>query len=313
MSNSSFQAALLSGEIDAIRTFPKSDRHNHSILGTRIERVETWIGKPLQHPPTRMSSLQEMIDYSHGVVYPYTASREGFEFTAQSAIEDAIGDGVSILEMSLDVRFISDYGASPEGFFTFIAGITESHKDRIDFRPEIGISKDRVPSDQIELARRCIQSGLFRSIDLYGNETAQPPETYRDIYAEARRHGLKLKAHVGEFGGPELIEHTLDVLEIDEIQHGVKAATSPNLMQRLRRDNIRLNICPSSNVCLGIVDEISHHPIRALVDAGVRVTVNTDDLMIFGQSVSQEYMLLYGSGLLSADELEAIRLEGLRE
>jgi len=81
----------------------------------------------------------------------------------------------------------------------------------------------------------------------------------------------------------------------------------------LKRDRIRLNVCPSSNVALGIVSDIKLHPIRTLVDHGVRVTINSDDPTIFGQSVSQEYLLLHKSGLLSAEELDAVRVEGLTE
>ncbi len=83
------------------------------------------------------------------------------------------------------------------------------------------------------------------------------------------------------------------------------------LMDRLRREGVRLNICPSSNVALGVVSDIAHHPIKALFHNGVRVTINTDDLMIFGRSVSEEYLLLHQSGLLTASELDEIRVEGL--
>ncbi|MCX6145514.1 MAG: hypothetical protein NTZ35_20090 [Ignavibacteriales bacterium] len=306
-----FVNALQSGDLPALQRVPKSDLHNHSILGTRIERIESWLNMPLQRPHPRMASLDEMIKYAHDVLYPHTDTLAGFQFTAQSAIHDAIMDGVSILEMSLDMRFISLYENEPRDFVAFVAGLVETYKDRIDFRPEIGMSKDRPPVDQIRLASLCIQSGIFRSIDLYGNETAQPPDPYRDIYADARKRGLKLKAHAGEFAGPEFISRTLDILQVDEVQHGVTAALSKPLMDRLRRERVRLNICPTSNVALGVVSDIAHHPIRVLVDNGVRVTVNSDDLMIFGQSVSQEYLLLYQSGVLTANELDDIRREGL--
>jgi adenosine deaminase len=258
-----------------------------------------------------MSSLDEMIKYAHDVLYPHTNTLSGFQFTAQSAIQDAVMDGVTVLEMSLDVLFISLFEKDPDDFLSFVAHLVETHKDRIDFRPEIGMSKDRPADDQIRLASLCIRSGIFRSIDLYGNETAHPPDPYREIYAEARQHGLRLKAHAGEFAGPEYISHTLDILQVDDVQHGVTAAASGPLMDRLRREHVRLNICPSSNVALGAVSDIAHHPIRVLVDNGVRVTINSDDLMIFGQSVSQEYLLLYRSGVLTADELDEIRQEGL--
>jgi len=311
MDSQEFKEALQRGDLARLARVPKSDLHLHSILGTRIARIESWISKPLQRPPSRMTSLEQMVEYSHGVLYPYTLNRAGFEFTATSAIKDAIADGVVILEMSLDVRFLSMYDKVPDGFLSFIADLMGTYRNQIDFRPEIGISKNREPANEISLAYLCIHSGLFRSIDLYGSETAQPPDLYRQLYVDAKKQGLRLKAHAGEFAGPEFMERTLDVLQVDEIQHGVAAAASKPLMERLRRDRIRLNVCPSSNVVLGVVNDIAHHPIRILVDNRVRVTINTDDLTIFGQSVSQEYMLLHQSGLLTTDELDAIRLEGL--
>jgi len=308
-----FLAALEAGDLTGLKSVPKSDLHIHSILGTRIERIESWLGTPLPRPPSKMSSLDDMIKYSHGELYPHIMTRAGFEFTAESAVQEAVEDGVARLEMSLDVRFVSLYESGPDGFLSLVSHLVEQYIDRIDFRPEIGMSKDRSADDQARLARICIHSGVFRSIDLYGNETAHPPDPYRLLYADARKQGLKLKAHVGEFAGPELISETLDLLQLDEIQHGIAAATSRPLMARLKRDRIRLNICPSSNVALGVVSDIAHHPIRSLVDHGVRVTINTDDPTIFGQSVSQEYLLLHKSGLLSAEELNSIRVEGLSE
>jgi adenosine deaminase len=306
-----FCSALRSSDVGTLARIPKSDLHSHSILGTRIERVESWLQKPLDRPPTRMASLDEMIKYAHEILYPHIDTLAGFRFTAQSALEGAIADGVTVLEMSLDVRFSLLFAGGPDEFLGFVASLVETYKDRIDFRPEIGMSKDRYSADQIRLASFYIHSGIFRSIDLYGNETIQPPDLYQNTYIEARRCGLKLKAHAGEFAGPEYIARTLDVLQVDEVQHGISAATSKPLMERLKRERIQLNVCPSSNVALGIVREIGQHPIRVLVDNGVRVTINSDDLMIFGKSVSQEYLLLYGSSLLTANELDAIRNEGL--
>ena len=241
-----FLVALEAGDLPGLQSVPKSDLHIHSILGARIERIESWIGTSLPRPPSKMYSLDDMINYSHGVLYPHIMTRTGFEFTAESAVQEAIEDGVVRLEMSLDVRFVSLYESVHDGFLSFVARLVEQYRDRIDFRPEIGMSKDRSADDQARLAAICIRSGLFRSIDLYGNETAQPPESYRQLYADARKHGLKLKAHVGEFAGPELIAETLDLLQLDEIQHGIAAATSNPLMARLKRDRIRLTSAPAA-------------------------------------------------------------------
>ena len=118
---------------------------------------------------------------------------------------------------------------------------------------------------------------------------------------------MKLKAHVGEFEDAEEIRRTVEVLDLDEVQHGIAAGESTEVMQWLSENHIQLNVCPTSNVMLDAVSELAAHPIRILFDNGVPVTINTDDLMIFGQSVSEEYRNLYQAGVFSAEELNDIR------
>ena len=308
----SFVEALIEGDIDRLADFPKAERHCHSIFGTSLQSIADWVGEPIKPPPARMTNLDAMRNYAQSELYPIILNRRGFEFTANSAIAEAIQDGVSILEMSLDVAFVSFYSSGTIGFIDFVQELMRKHAKDLDFRPEIGISKDRKPSAQLKPARECIESGTFKSLDLYGNEHAQQPEEYVNLFRRARSHGLKLKAHVGEFGGPELIERTLRVLEIQEIQHGVTAATSRRLMDILRREGIRLNVCPSSNVALSVVKDLAHHPIRILFDSGIRISINSDDKTIFGKSTSEEYLGLYRAGNLTAEELDQIRIDSLK-
>jgi len=134
MSSKKFIQALLEENISGLTKVPKADLHNHSIYGTRIEHIESWIGHPVPHPPASMKSLNEMIGYTRKSLYPCIDSREGFEFTSRSALRDEIEDGVAILEMSMDVRFISFFGSSPDPF-VFIHDLVESTKPDIHFRP----------------------------------------------------------------------------------------------------------------------------------------------------------------------------------
>ena len=89
--------------------------------------------------------------------------------------------------------------------------------------------------------------------------------------------------------GQKRVRRTVEVLDLDEVQHGIGAAESVEIMRWLSENQIQLNVCPTSNVMLDGVSELAAHPIRILFDNGVPVTINTDDLMIFGQSVSEEY------------------------
>jgi adenosine deaminase len=158
----------------------------------------------------------------------------------------------------------------------------------------------------------CFETGYFRSLDLYGDELAQPPEAFKDIYRAAANAGIHLKAHVGEFGDAASVRHTVEVLELEQVQHGIAAAASPEVMRWLSDNHIQLNVCPTSNVMLGRALSIATHPMRTLFDHGVKVTVNTDDLMIFDQSINDEYFNLFDAGLFAAEELDLIRVEGLK-
>jgi adenosine deaminase len=260
-----------------------------------------------------MGSLDEMRLYMHEVLYPHINNRQGFEFTAEQALRESVLDGVKTLEMSLDVKFMRCYPSRGTGFFDFIAALVARYSSDVDFRPEAGVSKDRPPSDEIPLAVECIETGMFKSIDLYGNEEAQPPEAYTGLYQRAGRSGLKLKAHVGEFGDASLVERTVRVLDLREVQHGVAAAASESVMAFLRKEGVRLNVCPGSNVALSVAASLSDHPIKALVSNGVRVSINSDDKTIFGRCVSEEYLALWRNGTLSEAELEEIRTDSLKD
>ena len=118
--------------------------------------------------------------------------------------------------------------------------------------------------------------------------------------------------HVGESGSADDVRKAVEMLGLDEVHHGIGAAASQDTMRFLADNHIQLNVCPSSNVMLGYANDFENHPIKALVENGVEVTINTDDLLIFNSSIENEYLKLYKAGTLSANQLEEIRLRGLR-
>ena len=190
--------------------------------------------------------------------------------------------------------------------------LVERYQAQLNLRPELGFARECAADPKwMKLAHEAIESDIFQSIDLYSHQEACTPEAVKPLYRKARAAGMKLKAHVGEFGGAEEVRRTVEVLDLDEVQHGIGAAESTEVMRWLSENQIRLNISPTSNVMLGAVTELASHPIRILFDNGVPVTINTDDLIIFGQSVSEEYRNLYRAGVFSAQELDDIRRASL--
>jgi adenosine deaminase len=308
-----FLDGLEQDDRDLLRAAAKSDLHSHSGLGYRLEVLERWSEKRIQAPPVKMLSLSEMNAWILAELQELYSDRACFEFAIRAALAEAWNDGITLLEMSVDVAFLSHYNNDAERFGQYIHEAHRVVAPEINFRAEIGVAREMDPKESLPLALSCVESGHFSSIDLYGTEDARDPLVYKDLYKAARKQGLKCKAHVGEFGDAATLLHTAQVLELNAIQHGIAAAGSQEVVSWLAKERVTLNICPTSNVRLSRVQSMPTHPIRMLFDAGVSVTVNSDDIMVFNQNVSDEFLNLYKAGLFSAEELNTIRLNGLAQ
>ena len=144
-------------------------------------------------------------------------------------------------------------------------------------------------------AARCAAEtagGLLTGWGMGGAETVGRAGDYAWAFDCAREAGLRLTSHAGEWGGPESVRETLDDLRVERVGHGVRAVEDPALVERLAEDGIVLEICPGSNLALGIYPAPSAHPIATLRDAGVTVTVSTDDPPFFHTDMANEREIL---------------------
>ena len=129
------------------------------------------------------------------------------------------------------------------------------------------------------------------AVGLGGAEKGFPPEPFAALFAEARRRGLRSAPHAGEDAGPASVRGALDALGAERIQHGVRSVEDPALVAELAARGIPLAVCPTSNLRLGVVPSLEVHPLRRLWEAGVRVSVNTDDPGFFGCDLVGEYAI----------------------
>jgi len=123
-----------------------------------------------------------------------------------------------------------------------------------------------------------------------GDEQKGPPELFRDVYAYAADHGLRLTVHAGEATGPDSIWGALN-LRAERIGHGLSAAQDPELMEELSTRQVPVEVCLTSNLRTGCCSSLADHPLRHYFDAGVMVTLNTDDPAMFSTSLNREYQL----------------------
>ena len=308
-----FVDALIQENLEAIRRFPKSDLHNHFVLGGSRHFLREYSGRdilPIKHP---LHSMDEMHAWNSKNIGTNFETPEGRRMLIQATFLQAKDDGVTILEIGEDVWGLGEFfnGSIEELVDAFETAHQEIAPD-IELRLQIGMSRHC----DITYLENCLSHfwgcKAFYSIDLYGDELAQPIENFKAIYRRAKAEGLRLKAHVGEWGKAEDVRRAVECLELDEVQHGISAAEDPSVIRFLRDNHIRLNITPSSNYLLGRVTDLKNHPIAELYRNGIDVTINSDDVLIFDSDVSKEYLRLYQCGCLNADELDDIRKSGLK-
>jgi len=128
------------------------------------------------------------------------------------------------------------------------------------------------------------------AMGLGGPEEGQPPSKYRRAFERVQREGIPCILHAGETAGPESIRDAIDIGKSIRIGHGVRAMEDNNLLNLLKQRKIPLEVCPSSNVCLGIYPSLIAHPIDALIEMGITVTLNSDDPPMFNTSLTQEFI-----------------------
>ena len=227
------------------------------------------------------------------------------------AIEDSIDDNVTYLEASVDMNLVKYFENDINELIDVVSGLKEKYRNKIEFLPEIGMNKNIDKRVTYRNIIACIESEEFFGIDLYGPEKDMKLEGFVELFKVAGKMGLKTKVHIGEFSNFETIDDAIDLLNPDEIQHGINAVHSEMTMGKILERGIQLNICPQSNISLGSVRSINEHPIRKLYDYGIKITINTDDLLIFDATISDQYISLMESGVFSYSEIDELRKNSL--
>lgn len=310
IANSLFVDGLIKNNIDKLLTAPKSDLHNHSTKGCRLAWVEERTGHSFPEPPKTFDGLEGMQNWFTSYVKPFCSGYEGIVLRWEGAFAEAGRNNIRRLAMNFGTAEIELAGGMDE-FRKLIESFHMKYCPDTVFEPELTyISACDIDSatDSID---EYIKTRFFRSIDVCGGENIRPFEDFLPLYRKAEQYGLTKIMHVGESGSADDVRKSVEVLGLDEVHHGIGAATSKETMRFLADNHIQLNVCPTSNVMLGYAKDYEHHPIKALVENGVEVTINTDDLLIFNSSIENEYLMLYKAGTLSVNQLEDIRLRGL--
>lgn len=305
-----FLDAIRNRSLPDLQKIPKSDIHSHAGRAGNLRYIERWACVKIAPPEKPFDSLGQMQEWYEWNVKRHTPGMQGYLKRIEAAFAQAQEDHVQILALSFGIDEIDTFG-SMESFMSAINELHRHYAPDTRFYPELSFGREAGIDSILNRLDQILSCRWFTSVDICNNEFAQPIRNFKPVYRLAKSYGLRLKAHVGEFGGADDVKEAVEELELDEVHHGIAAAGSVPIMHWLADHRIRLNVCPTSNVMLKVAESYALHPIRKLYDHAVPVTINTDDLVIFNQSVSGEYMNLYESGLMTAEELNTIRETGL--
>jgi adenosine deaminase len=265
-----------------------------------FEDVET------AHAAYNFTDLQSFLDILYrGAAVLQTA--DDFYDLMSAYLRRAAADGVRHAEIFFDPQTHTERGV---GFPVFMEG----------FRGAIADAKPGMTADLILCFLRHLSGeeavATLREAEPYlegvvavgldSTEIGRPAELFEEAFDMARGLGLRAVAHAAEEGPAENITAALDVLGAERIDHGVRSLEDPEVVRRLSVEGVPLTMCPISNVALKVVDRIEDHPLPRLIEAGVKVTVNSDDPAYFGGYVADNYQALADGLGFGPDDLIAL-------
>jgi adenosine deaminase len=284
-----------------LRCLPKAELHVHvegtfepELIFAIAERNGIDPGYPTIEAlrnAYQFTNLQSFLDVYYAGMRVLRTERDFYEL-ASAYFARAHAQGVRHAEMFFDPQAHAQQGIA---FGSVVEGLGRAQKGA---RERFGIGSHLIMCFLRDLPEQSAMAMLeealpYRSrivaVGLDSAEAGNPPVRFAAVFDRARAEGFLTVAHAGEEGPPAYVWDALDLLRVSRIDHGVRSLEDPQLVERLRRQRIPLTVCPFSNVKLRVVPDLAHHPIKRMLDAGLLVTVNSDDPAYFGGYVADNF------------------------
>jgi aminodeoxyfutalosine deaminase len=310
---------------DYIRDMPKVELHVHlegSIRPSTLLTLGERNGITL--PAQDLDGLREFYrftDFDHFIQVYFTISGclrtlADFSLIAYEFGADMVRQNIRYAEVTFTPHTNVVNTGLP--FDDILAGLNEGRARAmaefgVDFRWVLDIA--RMDPDSRHQVAGWAASAMDRGVvgfGLGGAERDHPPEWFADAFAVARAAGLHSVPHAGEVAGPESVWGAINALGAERLGHGVRSVEDPALVDHIRERQIPLEVCPTSNLCLGVYPTYEEHPVRWLWEQGVYVTINSDDPSMFNTDLVREYQVLADPLGFTAAELERLSLNALR-
>ncbi len=295
-----------SDDLELIRGMPKAELHIH------IEGAYRWGTIRELHPrgssfpssPPWLASHNPFPDFNDfravfmDFVKPSTGTRAAIIRHTFEVIEDLDRQRVRYAELNTGPVFHTALGLQVPEVLDALGEAKRAADAAFRIRTVFVMGLNR--HDPVEKAGAAFReavsaagpagSGLLSGFDIQGDERLPLPAEFNAMVEEARSLGMRVKGHAGELAGPESVRSMVFDLGVRHVSHGVRAAEDPALMRSLAESGVFLHVCPTSNVMLHAAPSYEAHQLRVLYEAGVKVTINSDDPLLFGSSITDEYI-----------------------
>lgn len=286
----------LEGSLEPEHMFTLAQRNQVAIPYSSVDEIRQAYN---------FNNLQEFLDIYYAGMSVLQTDRDFYELT-YAYLEKAKADNVRHVEVFFDPQGHTERGIP---FAVPINGISRALSDG---KLNLGISSKLImcflrhlseadAMDTLEQATPYLH--LIHGVGLDSSEVGHPPSKFEKVFKAAGDRRLLRVAHAGEEGPPDYVEQALDLLKIDRLDHGNRAMESPALIARLREVQITLTVCPLSNLKLCVVNRMTEHPIREMLDQGLLATINSDDPSYFGGYINANYDALVDAVGLTREQL----------
>jgi adenosine deaminase len=285
----------IEGSLEPEMMFSLAQRNGVSLVFESVEAIRAAYD---------FSNLQDFLDIYYQGMAVLQAEQDFFDLTT-AYLDRASTDGVRHVEIFFDPQGHTARGVPMANVVGGIARALTEAEERGITSQLIMCFLRHLPEAEAEATLDAALPflSLIHGVGLDSSEVGHLPEKFARVFARARSLGLKIVAHAGEEGPPDYVWQALDVLQVDRIDHGNRALEDAALVQRIVSDGLTLTVCPLSNLKLCVVDDLSQHPLRRILAAGLRATVNSDDPAYFGGYVNANFVAVADALNLTRDEI----------
>jgi len=273
----------IEGSFEPALMFKIANRNKISIPYNSVEEIEKAY---------KFSCLQDFLDIYYQGASVLITEQDFYDLT-YSYLQKCADQNICHTEIMFDPQTHTERGVSFETVITGISKACEDAKEKLGVSSLLIMSYLRHLSEE-DAFKTLEQSIPFKdkiaAVGLDSSEKGNPPTKFKNVYEASIKEGYIPVAHAGEEGNADYVWEALDILKIKRIDHGNNALQDENLIEEIKKRDLALTVCPLSNTALQVVSDLKDHPLKKMMDLGLKVTINSDDPAYFGGQVNQNFI-----------------------